>query len=312
MTLTKYLSFDKSGIPITIVGLPQAGKTTFVNRMKTGTFTIPNPTTGMHFERINIQDIHFDIFDLGGHEIYRKTIWESYIKLSYGIIFIIDSANESILEEVKKEFWRCMSIKEKDEEFLLLFLCNKSDLEKSMNLEILVKKLELYKLAQIPNLTYQFFKVSMKTGEHYEYIMNWLHNKTEKITSKRKITPLMILIAQKSGLFILSIDKLENKQDPNLVSGFLSAVEGFTREVFRNEGFLQFILEENHKYIISAKEENIYAILIDRDDSQEEARRIIEIIDKYYEKTKNYESLEQYILQIFRLDIRYYNISRAY
>lgn len=312
MSVKKYLSFDKSRIPITVIGLPQAGKTTFVNRMITGNFIIPQPTTGMNFERVDVQDAHFDIFDLGGHEIYRKTMWESYVRLSYGIIFIIDSANESVLQEAKKEFWRCINLKKQDEEFLVLFLCNKSDLERSMNLETLVKELELFKLAQIPNLTYQFFKVSMKTGENFELVMSWLQNKTSRLILKRKIVPLMFLIAQRSGLFILSIDQQKIKRDPHLVSGFLSAVDGFAREVFGNEGVLQFIISESHKYIISATEENIYAILIDINDTQEEARRIIEIIDKYYEETNNYELLEQFVINTLKVDIKDYEITRSY
>ena len=53
MSAKKYLSFDKSGIPIMVIGLPQAGKTTFVNKMITGIFIIPQPTKGMNFERVN-------------------------------------------------------------------------------------------------------------------------------------------------------------------------------------------------------------------------------------------------------------------
>lgn len=312
MSSKNYLRFSKKGVPLAILGLPRAGKTTFTNRMMTGQFTEPIPTMGVHFERTKIQDASFDIFDLGGHKIYRETIWENYIRLSYGIIFVIDSANRETIEESKKEFWRSVNIKKSDEEFLILFLCNKSDLEESMNLETLVKELDLYKLAEIPNATYQFFKVSMKTGENFDHVMFWLQNKANKLIHKRDISPLMFLVGQRDGLPIFSIDRKEIKKDAYLLSGFLSAVKNFASEIFGEEGTMQFIMSEGHKYIISATENHIYALLIGINDSHEEARRIIEIINEFHRETDDFNELERFILKALKLDMTQYEIQRTY
>jgi len=307
-----YLRFRKKGVPLAVLGLPRAGKTTFVNRIVTGKFSEPSPTMGVNFERVSAQDARFDIFDLGGHKIYRETIWEDYIKLSYGIIFIIDSSNKETIAESKKEFWRSVELKKSDEEFLILFLCNKADLDDSMYLETMVKELDLYKLAEIPNSTYQIFKVSMKTGENFEQVMHWLQNKTNKLIHKRDVSPLMFLIGHRDGLPIISIDKKDIKKDAFLISGFLSAVQNFSIEVLGNEGMMQFIMSKGHKYIISATEEHIYALLIGIEESQEEARRIIEIIKEYHQESQNLVGLEQFILDAFKLDMTQYEILRTY
>lgn len=306
------MSFDKKGVPITILGLPRAGKTTFVNRLLTGEFSESTPTMGMHYERVSVDDAHFDIFDLGGHEIYRKTIWENYIKLSYGFIFVLDSADPDSINEAKEEFWKSVELKKFDEEFLVLFLCNKSDLESSMNLEKMVSDLELYKLSSIPNASYQFFKVSMKTGDNLGHALNWLQNKARVLTAKRNVTPLMFLVAERNGLPLLSVDKIEVQQDIYLISAFLSAVKTFASDVFGEEGVLQFIMSEKHKYIISATEKTIFAILIGINESQEEARRIIELINEYYEMTESYEDLEKFIFQVFNIEKADYSVNRTY
>jgi GTPase SAR1 family protein len=280
--------------------------------MNTGKFAEPEPTLGVHFERLSVKDAHFDVFDLGGHQVYRDTIWQNYVKLSYGIIFVVDSSDYEILPEAKKEFWKCVETKKNDEEFLILFLCNKSDLETSMNLETMVKELDLYKLASLPNVTYQFFKVSMKSGDNFDHAMDWLQNKTSKLIEKRNINPLMFLVAERDGLPILSIDKKGIQQDPFLVSGFLSAVEGFAKEVFGIEGILQFVMAEEHKYVIFATEENIYAILIGIHESQEEARRIIEIINQYHKETRSNGELEEFIIKALKLNMNNYKIQREY
>jgi small GTP-binding protein len=312
MPYKKHLTFEKRGVPISVLGLPRAGKTTFVNRLNTGEFSEPEPTLGVNFERLNIQDAKFDVFDLGGHQIYRETIWENYIKLSYGVIFIVDSSDHEVLPEAKEEFWKSVELKRTDDEFLILFLCNKSDLEKSLDLDTLVKDLDLYRLAKLPNVTYQFFKTSMKTGDNFEHVLNWLHTKTSKLIEKKQITPSMFLVAERDGLPVFSIDKKDIQHDPHLISGFLSAVESFTVEVFGIEGILQFVLAEKHKYIIYATEENIYATLIGIDESQEEARRILEIIGNYHRESEDNDILVEFIMKAFKLNKKDYSIQKEY
>ncbi|MCK5408861.1 MAG: GTP-binding protein, partial [Candidatus Heimdallarchaeota archaeon] len=143
---TTVMKFNKKGIPLVVIGLSQAGKSSFVKRIMTGKFEETRPTLGLQFETTDIGDARFDIFDLGGHVSYRKTIWESYVKLAYGLVFMIDSAYPESFDEAKKEFWRIIDLKGKRDEFLILFLCNKSDLKESQNLESVINHLGLYNL----------------------------------------------------------------------------------------------------------------------------------------------------------------------
>ncbi len=309
---SKILSFDKKGIPLVIVGLPQAGKTTFVRRVLTGEFEQTSTTLGMQFETTEVGDARFDIFDLGGHESYRKTIWQTYIKLAYGVIFIVDSANPESFDEAKKEFWRAMEIKGKQDEFIILFLCNKTDLEESSSLEKIINHLELFKLAEKENASFQFFKTSMKTGENIDNALNWMKNNTGKLVAKRSVKPLMFMLADIEGFPLLELDKIGLKEDPSLLSGFLSAIESFSQQLFGKKGLLQYVISGDYKYIIKTDTKFIYSMIIDIDACQEEARRLIDVISDYISNLNEFGMIESVVTQFLNIDPSEYSFKRGF
>ncbi len=309
---SKILSFEKKGIPLVIIGLAQAGKTTFVKRLQTGEFKYTQATMGLQFETANVGDVRFDIFDLGGHITYRKTIWETYVKLAYGVVFVIDSAKPVLFDEAKKEFWKSINQKDPKDEFLILFLCNKADLEDSVGLESIIDKLELYRLAEKENVSYQFFKTSMKSGENVENALNWLTKQTNKLAIKRNVDPLLFLLADIEGFPILELDKLGLEEEPSLLAGFLSAVESFSQRLFGKRGMLQYISAGNYKYIIKTDDEYIYSMIISNKQCQEEARRQIDIISEYVKGMKEFGILEGIVTHSLGIDPSDYELRRGF
>ena len=300
----KLLSFEKKGIPLVILGLPNAGKTTFVNRILTGKFTSPKPTMGVQLEQYELFDLKVNIFDLGGQEVFRKSLWKNYIKLAYGIIFIIDSSDRESLLEAKEEFWKSIKLKEKGDEFLILFLCNKADLENSMNLEEIINTVEIYNLATIPNASFQFFKTSMQTGENFDSVLYWLQNQLSKIIQKRKVTPESFLLADRDGLPILSISKKKLSDRISLYSGFLSAIQSFARKTFNEHNTIQFIMSKEHKFILRSSKSHIFGLVIKSDESHEEARRLLDILaDLVDKKSTSYNDIEKYTLSVLNIDV---------
>ncbi len=298
---TKILKFDKKGIPLVIIGLPQAGKSSFVQRIKTGKFSSTKATLGMQFESTNIGDARFDIFDLGGHETYRKTIWQTYTKLAYGLVFILDSANPDDFDIAKEEFWKSIDLKGDLDEFLIMILCNKSDLDKSVDLETIINHLELYKLAEKENASFQFFKTSMKNGENFNASLNWLTSNTSRIVQKRTIDPQMFMLADLEGYPILEIDKMGIEEDPSLMAGFLSAIESFGKQLFGKKGILQFMQSGNYKYVVKTDDNYIYSLIIPIGECQEEARRLIDIVSEQIYDLDSFCMLESIIAQLLNI-----------
>ena len=147
--MDRLFKFNKEGVPITVVGLPYAGKTTLVKWLKEKRFTRPKPTVGLSFEQIKVGDINFNIFDLSGQDSFRETIWESYIRTSLGIIFVVDSSNKAKLKEASKWFWKIINewINEYTSEKIVLLIANKSDLVKSLNLETIITTMDLNQMS---------------------------------------------------------------------------------------------------------------------------------------------------------------------
>ena len=82
---------SKKNAKISVLGLDRAGKTTMLQRLKTGRW-IPDttPTIGMNAETIQIGDVTFSAWDLGGQLQFRKALWEMYTKNSAGLIYVVD------------------------------------------------------------------------------------------------------------------------------------------------------------------------------------------------------------------------------
>lgn len=295
-----------------IIGLPQAGKSTFVQRIKTGEFSSTRPTLGMQFETAEIGDARFDIFDLGGHKSYRKTIWQTYTKLAYGLVFILDSADPDSFDLAKEEFWRSIDLKGNQDDFLIVILCNKSDLDESVDLETIINHMELYKLAEKENASFQFFKTSMKSGENVDAALNWLTNNTSRIVQKRTIDPQMFMLADLEGFPILEIDKMGLEEDPSLMAGFLSAIESFSKQVFGKTGILQFMQSGGYKYIVKTDDKFIYSLIIKIDECQEEARRMINIVSENVYDLENFAMLEGIIAQLLNIDPSDYVLRKGF
>ncbi|MHA1302846.1 MAG: ADP-ribosylation factor-like protein [Candidatus Heimdallarchaeaceae archaeon] len=161
---------------IAITGLPQAGKTSFTQRLLTGSFISSQPTLGVDVEFAEYQGYPLQIWDLGGHMAFRKHIWKNYIVQSSALIFIFDASDLDKMEESSKWFWKCLSWIE-NKSIPILFLANKWDLvkDKEESMEKIVQGFKLNDLvASDTKRSFRFYFISVKTGEYLSDAMNWL------------------------------------------------------------------------------------------------------------------------------------------
>jgi small GTP-binding protein len=175
-------------LTISITGLPKAGKTSFTQRLLTGSFITTQPTFGVDVEFADYKGYPLQIWDMGGHMAFRKHIWRNYVEQSSALIFIFDASDFSTLTESKEWFWLCLSWIEK-KGIPVLFLANKWDLveDQDTTLDKIVEGFNLSKLATIDSKTsFRFFFISVKTGAYISDAMNWLIIKN--FVEKRKTT----------------------------------------------------------------------------------------------------------------------------
>ncbi|XP_002131040.1 ADP-ribosylation factor-related protein 1-like [Ciona intestinalis] len=131
--LWKY-TFQKDEFCILILGLDNAGKTTFLEQTKTK-FNKNNKginlnkitaTVGLNIGKIDISGSRLMFWDLGGQE-ELQSLWDKYYAESHGIIYLIDSADKGRLEESKKAYDKMLS-SEHLSTVPLLILANKQDI----------------------------------------------------------------------------------------------------------------------------------------------------------------------------------------
>ena len=125
---------QKEEFSVLILGLDNAGKTTFLESAKT-TFTKDyrgvNPskitaTVGLNIGNITVDGVVLNFWDLGGQE-ELQALWDKYYAECHAVIYTVDSNDRERMQESKKSFDAMIS----NENLMgvpLLVLANKQDL----------------------------------------------------------------------------------------------------------------------------------------------------------------------------------------
>ena len=135
---------QKEEFSVLILGLDNAGKTTFLESAKT-TFTKGyrgvNPskitaTVGLNIGNIEADGVVLNFWDLGGQE-ELQALWDKYYSECHGVIYCVDSNDRDRIQESKKSFDAMIS-NENLCDIPLLVLANKQDLPGNFNYSIIL------------------------------------------------------------------------------------------------------------------------------------------------------------------------------
>lgn len=126
--------FQRDEYCILILGLDDAGKTTFLEQTKTKfskeyrgmPLNKITTTVGLNIGKIHTHGVKLMFWDLGGQE-ELQSLWDKYFNDCHGVIFIVDSADPDRLLESKRAFDQVLSFASLDTAPLLI-LGNKQDI----------------------------------------------------------------------------------------------------------------------------------------------------------------------------------------
>ncbi|KYQ91604.1 ADP-ribosylation factor [Tieghemostelium lacteum] len=140
-----YELFDpKKSYRILMIGLDNAGKTTILYKLKIGEIITTLPTIGFNVENIAYKNLDFNVWDVGG-QLKLRSLWRHYYESSSAVIFVVDSADNERMIEVKEEIENLMN-----EPSLsgapLLVLANKQDCPNAMSIAEISENLNLYSI----------------------------------------------------------------------------------------------------------------------------------------------------------------------
>ena len=135
----EYFSIFQKKCTVVLLGLDNAGKTTFLHRLKEDRMTIHDPTLYAHSEEIKLGNLLFKIVDVGGHKAMRK-IWKNFYMNTDAIIFIVDAADSQRINEVKEELNNIL-VETNAKSIPILIMGNKIDMRTAMSEEGLMENL---------------------------------------------------------------------------------------------------------------------------------------------------------------------------
>lgn len=140
------LGFGKKESKILVLGLDNAGKTTFLYKLKLGEVVATMPTIGFNVEGVEYRNVKFTCWDVGGQKKIRK-LWRHYYTGTDGLIFVVDSADHSAerMADVKEELHGMLSEPEL-ENAKVLVMANKQDDPHALAPSKLADRIDLHAL----------------------------------------------------------------------------------------------------------------------------------------------------------------------
>jgi len=168
-------SSSKPQQKVLVIGLDNAGKSTFLNFLKPAKQQSETvPTVGFSCETFSYKKTQVTAFDMSGQSRYRS-LWEHYISEVGGIIFVIDSTDFVRLEVAKQELLFVLgqlNLPERaSSDCTFLFLANKMDLPKAKQPPDLIQALDLHTL--MGPKSWQMFATNCVQGHGVKESMDW-------------------------------------------------------------------------------------------------------------------------------------------
>ncbi|PRP75419.1 putative ADP-ribosylation factor [Planoprotostelium fungivorum] len=135
------LFFSRRDYRLVVLGLDGAGKTTALYRLQLGETMTTCPTIGFNVETIEYRNVKMTMWDVGGQDKIRA-LWSHYFHGVHGVIYVVDSADPSRMDEAKEELDKVLSHQQMDN-VPLLVLANKMDQYRSLPVDEVVARMGL-------------------------------------------------------------------------------------------------------------------------------------------------------------------------
>ena len=173
-SLWSALGFKGKEGNLLLLGLDNAGKTTLLERLKTGAIRSYPPTDRPSLtEKFTYQGITFAAWDLGGHEAVRH-LWGDYACNAKALLFLVDASDVERLEESGYELEHLIGEGLLEDKPIAL-LYNKCDLETAISSVDIAEKIHFSELVELHGVEkLRVFRISVLRGEGYQDALKWI------------------------------------------------------------------------------------------------------------------------------------------
>eukprot|EP00043_Microstomoeca_roanoka_P007815 m.75569 g.75569 ORF g.75569 m.75569 type:complete len:185 (+) comp13989_c3_seq1:306-860(+) len=168
--------FWKEEMELTLVGLQNSGKSTFVDVISSGKYTEDMmPTVGFNMRKVTKGNVTIKLWDIGGQPRFRS-MWERYCRGVQVIIYMVDAADTEKLEAAKQELKNLLE-KPHLAGIPVLILGNKNDLPKALQSDELIQALGL---KEIQDREVCCYSISCKNQVNLDITLKWIMQHAKK------------------------------------------------------------------------------------------------------------------------------------
>ncbi len=174
-----------------LLGLSNAGKTTFLKLLQLDQFTNPTRTMGLDVEDVEANGLFMKVWDVGGQDTFRESIWLRLLELKPDvIIYVVDSADHDALQE-SENWFRKIALSPQTKTTPIVVLANKQDLPNALSPGELAIQMHLFEAAiergeSANPRTFRVFPTSLKTGEGVDELLEYLESLFKDLRKKKK------------------------------------------------------------------------------------------------------------------------------
>ena len=141
LSVIRKLKQREKEMRILVLGLDNAGKTTFLKRLRGEDTSQVAPTLGFNIDTLDLPPYRLTFWDVGGQRSLRA-FWRNYFEETDGLIWVVDSADEARAAESAAELAALVAA-ERLAQASVLVLANKRDVDGAMSLDALRAVLQL-------------------------------------------------------------------------------------------------------------------------------------------------------------------------
>lgn len=168
--------FFKQEMELSLIGLQNAGKSSFVNVLTTGQHTEDMiPTVGFNMRKVTKGRVAIKMWDLGGQPRFRS-MWERYCRGTNTIVYLVDASDHENIDVAKAELHDLLA-KPTLSGIPLLVLGNKNDLPMALQVNELIEKLDLKTFEGREVCCYN---ISCKNQTNIDITVDWLTKHAKK------------------------------------------------------------------------------------------------------------------------------------
>jgi len=168
--------FFKQEMELSLIGLQNAGKSSFVNVLTTGQHIDDMiPTVGFNMRKVTKGRVAIKMWDLGGQPRFRS-MWERYCRGVNSIVYIVDASDHENIDVAKAELHDLLA-KPTLTGIPLLVLGNKNDLPQALKVNELIQRLDLKNFEDREVCCYN---ISCKNQANIDVTVDWLTKHAKK------------------------------------------------------------------------------------------------------------------------------------